>query len=277
MVEVSAHFLTDMKYLGLTLGVALLFVPTPAAAQRDILFLSVVFPEEIGIWVEKEYARVEKLCRTHESDCWMRELQHQTWTLNAVYSSPDEKATQNGILVAVTAYTPADGWHFRFDYRPFGGTQQVWLGARDIGDWGYNVYTYVVAKRPTSKVAQAIWVQLPADPFPAPAWIKLDERGVSGDVESVLGRIVRIEGDIQARSRRTGLRATLPTRPHYVVERIEGSSVMMREEVPADMPCVPGTEKDVVTSQTPRYRVPLESLFDQNGKPRLTLAYPRGC
>ncbi|MGH9147973.1 MAG: hypothetical protein ACRD1Q_14775 [Vicinamibacterales bacterium] len=266
-----------MKPLGLTLAACLLFVPTPAAAQRDMLFLNLVFPQEVAVWVEKEYARVEKLCRSQESDCWTRELQHQTWTLNPVYSSPDERATHNGILVAVTAYTPADGVHFRFDYRPLIGAQKVWLGARDIGDWGYNIYTFVVAKRPASKGSQTTWVQLPADPFPAPAWIKLDERGVNGDVESVVGRIVRIEGDIQGRNRRTGRGATLPTRPHYVVERIEGSSVMMREEVPADMPCIPGTEKDIVTSQTPRYRVPLASLFGQNGKPRLSLAYPRGC
>src|SRR5688572_15425804 len=105
MGKATTEWMIGMKHLGLTLAVGLLFVPTPAAAQRDILFLSVLFPEEVAVWVEKEYARVEKLCRSQESDCWMRELQHQTWTLNAVYSSPDERATQNGILVAVTAYT----------------------------------------------------------------------------------------------------------------------------------------------------------------------------
>ena len=266
-----------MKPLGLTLAVGLLFAPTPAAAQRDILFLNLLFPREVAVWVETEYARVEKLCRSHEHDCWARELQHQMWTLNPVYSSPDERATQSGILVAVTAYTSDDGFHFRFDYRPFAGTQKVWLGGREIGDWGYNVYTYVVAKRLTSRMPQSTWVQLPADPFPSPSWIKLDERGVGGDVESVAGRIVRIEGSIQARNRRTGQRVTLPTRPHYVIERIENSSVMVREEVPADMPCTPGNERGVVTSETPRYRVALENLFGQNGKPRVSLAYPRGC
>ncbi|HXW08066.1 MAG TPA: hypothetical protein VD833_22745 [Vicinamibacterales bacterium] len=250
--------------------------PTARAQQRDMLFLNLLFPREVYQAIEQEYQRVLKLCPIDDHACWIREARPRQWTFNAVREAPTAAATQSGNVVVLATYAAEDGLRLRVDYRPVTGAHSTWLRPADIGDWGYEVWVYVAAEH-LSKQDGRRWVRLPADPFPASAWIELDEHGLHGDVESIAGRIVTIQPGVPAVSRQTGRHLSLPADSNYVVEGFEGAAVLLREEVPADMPCAPGSEEKDVTAKTPRYRVRYEDLFSRNGRPLLTHAYPRGC
>ena len=270
-----------MNCLALALAAGLLLNARSASAQNGIFVVSLGFPGEIAQWFETEYARVEKLCSYPDPECWSRNLQHKTWTLNDVRSSPDPEAPQIGAVVVLSAYEPGAP-HLRFDYRPLRGPQSTWLSAEEIGDWGYGIEIVVLARGEPSQGDRSTWVRLRG--VSEPAWIELppSSRFAAGELVGTLepldGRIFTVEDGVLAINRRTGRRAPLPSRYNYVVERISGGQLFVRQEVGADMPCGDeNDEKDRVTAATPRYRVNAEHVFKKDGKPRLRIAYPRGC
>jgi hypothetical protein len=248
-------------------------------AAADVFIAELSFPAEIAEWFEQETARVEKVCP--DRACWARELQPETWVLNSVHSAADSNAPRVGDVVAVAAHR--DGWpHVRFDYRPLRGPQVVWLDADEIGDWGYGIYVVVRGEGEPAQGDHPVWIQLGG--VPGQGWIELKpwrpngERLLTGELEPLTESVLKVDGGIAAMNRRTGRRMLLSTQHNYVVERMSGAELFLRQEVGADMPCGgEKEEKDVVTAATPRYRVGVARLFRSDGTPLLSKAYPRGC
>ena len=272
-----------MKRLTLMSAAALLLGVTPASAQQDGIFVvSLGLPGTIAESYEEEFSRVEKLCSYPDPECWSRHLQHKTRVLNAVRSSPTPESPEIGVVVILSAYEPGAPY-LQLDYRPLRGKQITWLNRAEIGDWGYGLEVVVLARGEPSRGDRSTWIRLAG--VPQPAWMELpptsmfqDARILVGSLEPLDGRIFTVDSGLPAINRRTGRPVALPSRFNYVVERISGDQLFVRREVGADTGCGDeNAEKDIVTSAPPRYRVAVENVFKQDGKPRLRIAYPRGC
>jgi hypothetical protein len=269
-----------MNYRALVFPVALVLAGATASAQGDVFLVSVSFPPTIEEEFGAEHDRVAKLCSYPDPECWSRNLALKTWTLNPVRSAPDAKAPQIGTIVVVSVYEPGAPY-LRFDYRAAGGRQATWLNREEIGDWGYGIEVVTLAKGKPSQGDQSTWIRLGG--VTEPAWLELPPiltapaEGLEGELAPLTERICTFEARVPATNRVTRRTATLPSSVNYVVERVSGGQLWVRREVGADMPCADDDEKDVATPATPRYRVPIGAVFTKSGKPRLKLAYPKGC
>ncbi len=243
----------------------------PGLAQTDILFAELYLPDEIDRWYNQgEYPRLSRLCDLGDRStaCYAREFRSKEWTLASLHASPTRNARQLGTLVAVGAYTPEHHIHIRIDYQPPKGKRVVWIS--NVGDWGYGLDLFVIGRRGS-------WLQLPPGPFPQPVWIQTQRNGLSGGAGSIVGTVIAIAQGVQGVNASTGRRTELPADRNYVIERITGGQAFVRQEVGADMPCEGAEEeKEVPTATTPRFRV-LKDLFDKTGRPKVTIAYGRGC
>jgi hypothetical protein len=243
----------------------------PLSAQTGILFADVAVPRSLDL-VYEETQPIRGKCGD-DSACWARALRGKEVILNPVFSGPSRGTRLLGHVVAVPAFAAGRELHFRLDLRSTSGRQTPWIA--DVGDWGYGVNVFV---RSTRKQ----WIQLPGGPFASSAWIELApfevEGRLSGEVGSIVGTVIWISPEVSAVDRRTGRRTTLATDVHYVIERIYRGEAFLRTEVGADMSCgEPDAEKDVATSETPRFRVKLTDLFDRRGIPKLGPYYTKGC
>lgn len=250
-------------------------VATPSSAQQDILFAELYLPDSIDRWYNAvEMPRLDKLCGA-DSACVARSFERKQWMLTNVYSAPSRRGKFLGSLVAHAAFSPGEHLHIGIRYVSKAGLTEDWLSS--VGDWGYGFDVFVAARR-------GRWLRLPPHPFPASAWIEVedlrtgDDEQLRGETGSVVGTIVSVASGISAWHSLTRRFGELPAGINYVVERIRGSDIYLRAEVGADMPCGDAQpEKDVPTLKTPRYRVSFRDMFGKNGLPLLEPAYPRGC
>jgi hypothetical protein len=192
-----------------------------------------------------------------------------TWVMAGVHDRPDESAPTRGTIR--TAANAGPSFKLALEFHPSDGREPaVWLEQRDGDDWGYGVYTFVRGRA-------GAWARLPSVPFGEGAWVRVghDGRGLSGDLESAEGHLVDF-GPLAVVDPATGTRESAPEGTYFVV-RADSSSVEARPELPSDFPCGQEVPPDPPPAAVPRFQIPTEALFDDGGRPQLSVAYDRGC
>ena len=278
---IRTKYVCSAGRVGLIFIALLLLMPARPAAQDELFVAVLALPAEVEEWLARESSRLRNLCRAPE--CYARELERKTWVLERVRSSADSNASHIGDLVARAESADGDVIVVEVEYWPLRGRRAVWLGAGDIGDWGYGTYVVVRGRGNPQRRDQPAWIRLGG--IPVPAWIQLqpfagDDKGrkLRGELSPLPGQVLSAARTIPAIHRRTGRTVMLSPEAHYTIERVTKDQLFLRTEVGADMPCGDAeAEKDVVTPATPRYRVAVENIFGADGRPLLLVAYGRGC
>ena len=266
------------------LAAALLVSPaSSAAAQSKALSrFDVGLKGDLDGYYEPEYNRLIARCG-QDAACWRREMKPAEWIQGPVYGQPDVGLAPIGHIVALARVVKdAAAIEVPLVFRATDGSTVDWITDYD---WDYTTAVYVRDVRPGN------WVRLPQPGTPN-AWVKIGDG--AGELPGYLkdqieGQMVRLRGGLAAINRTSGRTIRLPRasadayRPeqgeYYVIERIRPDGWMeFRAEVGADMGCGDEErEKDVLTTKTPRYRIRLDRLFDEIGRPLITISHPRGC
>ena len=164
--------------------------------------------------------------------------------LATVHAGPSRDGRVRGTLTAVPRTGTDHRLRIGVDFRSPTGGQAAWIFG--IGSRDEAATVFVLARRDN-------WIQLPADPFPSPVWLELNQGVLAGEVLPAVGRTFGFAGGIRAADLATGTAVTLDDDRRFVVERISGGEVILRAE----------------RSGTERYRVSLAKLFDGKGRPLL--------
>lgn len=209
-----------------------------------------------------EYARLNEVCGSDDA-CFRERLDTTAVRLAPVWSGPTD-SEPGGWLAARLA---TDGRWPRgvLLYRTDG--LEIIL-RQDLGDWGYGV-TLPLADT-TSDRLSPIFPQLSGS-----AWLpRSDARGWGVlAVFGLEGRLWRLDS-VQGRRLSDGENVELPPGVYMALE-VTGGHVVLRPEIPSDMPCGEIEEPD--PEAPPAYEVPLERLVGPEGIPRVDVAYPKGC
>ena len=167
------------------------------------------------------------------ADLWL--TQTAADQVAVAYAGPSRDSRVRGTLIAVPR---------GIDFRDMRGDRVAWLFA--VGSRDRAATVFILARRGS-------WIQLPADPFPAPVWIELGAGALDGEVPPVTQRVFGVAGGIRATDLATGQSIALADGDRFVVERISGGVVVFRSE----------------RSDAARYSVSLARLFDRVGRPLL--------
>ena len=164
---------------------------------------------------------------------------------------------------SVLEFHPRYDLGYRLEFRPRGTPRKaaVWLDS--VGDWGYGVKIPGVRIRGT-------WIRLFGAPLPATSWI--NGALLRADAGSIEGRLVtrpRLLAVWLDGTRRSIVAGS------YLVERIRGSEVTARAEVPTDFSC--GEEVKAPVVMPPSVRIAAQDLFSREGAPVFSETYGRGC
>lgn len=237
----------------------------PDAAFGDRLNIASLYIEALDAPYNEEMARLEELClnRTEIRQCRERNLRSASVKAGTVHSAPSATSPILGDLYAVLTFHLRYDLGYRLEFRPGvpRAPTRVWL--ESIGDWGYGIEIDGVR-------VQGRWIQLIDPSLPATSWI--DGTKFRASVGSIEGSLVGLPA-IPA----TGPDGMLGRlRPgSYLVERIHGAELIVREEVPSDFPC--GEDVKPPAVMPPSMRIVAGNLFGSSGEALFGETYGRGC
>lgn len=122
----------------------------------------------------------------------------------------------------------------------------------EIGDWGYGIHLNIIAHTES-------FVQLPFEYLSSIAWIS--KKSINGYSESYKGKLIRKKTDKEV----------------YFVKSVENGLLVLRKEIPEDMPCEEDFVKTENVDSLPVYFIKIKELKNESGDFDIELAYPRGC
>ncbi|MES2353848.1 MAG: hypothetical protein V4568_05455 [Pseudomonadota bacterium] len=236
-------------------------------SEDDILVSTFSLPDDLDDWYQQENARLLKICKVYSSKCFSKHGKPKEWNLGAVYGGPDNASNIIGQIAAVIHVKKEvdEGMAMRLDFVPNGTTKHlVWID--DVRDWGYGIHHHVLKQK-------GDWVMLPLSPFPPSSWINIRNTQFTGDVSSIKGSIMNLQS-VNAVIRKTRLDVSVPA-DNYLIEDINAGKVIFRKEIPSDMPC----EEEIKPPKNlpESYESNRSNFFNQDGSPRFSLVYERGC
>jgi len=136
----------------------------------------------------------------------------------------------------------------------------------EIGDWGYGIHLNVIAQT-------EYFIQLPYEYLTSSAWISKEL--VNGYSESYNGKLIRIKtGALTCIN--SGEKVKSETEV-YFVKSVDNGKLVLRKEIPEDMPCGEDFVKTENIDSLPVYFIKIEELKNESGDFDIELAYPRGC
>lgn len=222
-------------------------------------------PRFVDVWLggpldsiyNAEYQRLSKACSGRGDACWVQELDTTAVQLTPVWQNADGEESVGWLVARLRT----DGRWPRAALL-FQGLDGDEVTLRDdLGDWGYGT---TLALRDAREGRLQPWLIEPAGDF----WIGESEPSAGfGIVEGpygLVGRLWRLGPDVE-----------LPSGVYMILELDDGR-VRFRPEIPRDMDC--GEPVDSSASDpVPVYEVPLARLLDVDGRPRVEVAYGKGC
>jgi hypothetical protein len=231
----------------------------------DRLNIAELYVEGLDPPYNRELQRLDELCRNREhlQACRVANLRRTFVRVVSVHAGASDSSPILGELNAVLEFHPRYGLGYRLEFRPRGAPRKpaVWLDS--VGDWGYGVEIPGVRIRGT-------WIQLFGSPLPATSWI--NGALLRADAGSIEGRLVTLPRLLAVWLDGTR-RSIVPG--SYLVERIRGSEVTVRAEVPTDFSCGEQVEAPVVIP--PSVRIAAQDLFSRDGAAVFSETYGRGC
>jgi hypothetical protein len=136
----------------------------------------------------------------------------------------------------------------------------------EIGDWGYGIHLNVIAQT-------EFFIQLPYEYLSSSAWISKEL--INGHSESYKGELIRIKNGILT-CINSGEKVKSETEV-YFVKSVANGKLVLRKEIPEDMPCGEDFVKTENIDSLPVYFIKIEELKNESGDFAIELAYPRGC
>ena len=212
-----------------------------------------LFNSEMIAWLENEN-QMANLCpdtlpSDRKSQCEAERRRPKQWEIG-VFAIPSEGTHRIGRII-VTA-TP--GRPLVTSFQESGSSiQRPFQTDLYLEDWGYGPYfhqTIVEQRGP--------WFLLPKNPFPAPAWINLNDISKEFDTQTVeVGGIYELETK------------------SIVIVAYSQSGIVVRQEQPADMWCRDGDPPPLIPSET--VEIKYQDLFDKDGHLKIRIKYVKGC
>jgi hypothetical protein len=201
---------------------------------------------EMEEWYNKNYSKGEN---------------SQVFKIADIYSYPNIDSSTIGQLI-----TYYDTLISNFRIKIIDPSNKVVKEFIEIGDWGYGIHLNVIAHTKS-------FVQLPFEYLSSNAWIS--KKSINGHSESYKGKLIRINNSIL-----TNIDSGEKTKSEtdvYFVKSIENGKMVLRKEIPEDMPCGEDFKKTENIDSLPEYFIRIEELKKENGDFDIQLAYPRGC
>lgn len=276
-------------HLRLLLTTSLTCVAAACASARDAEPPSPP-PRFVDVWLggpldsiyNAEYQRLSSACSGQGDACWVEALDTTAVRLTPVWETADGD-DQAGWLVARLR---TEGRWPRAALLFQGSDGDEVTLRDDLGDWGYGT---TLALRDAREGRLRPWLLEPAGPY----WIGESEPSAGfGVVEGpygLEGRLWSLEpitaepildagagaGGAAAPGADAGGSVELPAGVYMILE-VDDRGVRLRPEVPGDMAC--GEPVDPSASgPAPVYEAPLARLLDAEGRPRVEVAYGKGC
>ena len=136
----------------------------------------------------------------------------------------------------------------------------------EIGDWGYGIHMNVIAHTES-------FVQLPFEYLSSIAWIS--KESINGYSESYKGKLIIIK-DGTLTNVNSGEKRKSESEV-YFAKSVENGKLVLRKEIPEDMPCGEDFVKTENIDSLPDYFIKIKELKNESGDFDIALAYPRGC
>jgi hypothetical protein len=225
------------------------------------------FEDELDTVYGRELERLDEVCRNlqERQPCRVKNLRPYSKVVTVVHRGPSEASEIVGELMAVLGFHPEDGLVYRLEFRPRDprGKPGVWL--ESVGDWGYGIE--IPGVRITGN-----WIQLFGSPLPAESWVNgrsttflaLEEGSIQGSLVSLPALPATFDGT---------RRLIMPG--SYLIERIRGSQITLRQQVASDFPC--GEDVKPPAVMPPSLETRAQDLFSATGFPLFSQTYSRGC
>jgi hypothetical protein len=237
-----------------------LAIVRPVAAQSP-LFVGAWMGGPLDSIYNAEYQRVQTACRGAGDACYEAELDTTAVRLAPVWARPDAPEPSGWLTVRLL---PRGAWPYAaLFFVGADGTEVALID--DLGDWGYGT-TLDVAEARDGWLRP--WMLEKAGGY----WLASDSAPGFGVVEGPFG----LEGRLWRMGPVTTATGEELPRGVYMVTGTSDDVVQLREELPTDMEC--GDPVDPASVPTPAaYEVPLAQLLGPEGRPRVEVAYPKGC
>jgi len=247
----------------------------PQAQPRAPTFVDVWFGGPIDSIYNAEYERLSQVCGGEPDTCYAGALDTTAVRLAPVWS--DARASEPAGWLVSRLRTNGRWPYAALLVQPDQGAEATVM--EDLGDWGYGTTLALRGEdngrfQPWSLAASGYWL-----PDQGPGF------GVVEGPYGLEGRLWRMgplratEGDEDAGSPAGAPSAAEVELPAgvYLVLGFTDETVRIRAEVPRDMDCGEPIEGTPDPGSMPVYRVALSELLDGQGRPTVTVAYPKGC
>lgn len=211
-----------------------------------------------------EYQRVGEVCSGQPEACWVENLDTTAVQLAPYWLDADGEAPAGWLAARLRARGP---WPYAaLVARGADGGEVTVLD--DLGDWGYGL-TMPVREMGDARFQPWLLADLGG-------WLSLEGGPGFGIVDGPYGLTGRLwyfqAVDVMGPG---GESITVPAGV-YMVLGVEDGRVRFRPEIPQDMPCDPDADS-LPASEPEVYSAPIQGLLDEEGRPRVDVAYGRGC
>ncbi|NNF12561.1 MAG: hypothetical protein HKN72_05040 [Gemmatimonadetes bacterium] len=211
-----------------------------------------------------EYQRLEELCRGQPEACWAQNLDSTAVPLARYWrgAGDDEPA---GWLSA--RLRTQGRWPYAALVAQGDDAAAVTL-IEDVGDWGYGM-TVPIRQVQGDRFQPWFLAEMGV-------WLSLDGGRGFSVLEGPFGLTGRLWYFQHLEAAGAVGESSIVPAGVYMVLGVENGQVRFRAEIPQDMPC--GEDVDSVpTVEVEILEVPVEALLDEAGRPRVDVAYGKGC
>lgn len=232
-------------------------------------------PRFVDVWLggpldsiyNAEYQRLSSACSGQGDACRIEELDTTAVRLTPVWDASDGDEPVGWLVARLRT----DGrWpRAALLFQSLDGDEVTLRD--DLGDWGYGT-TLAVRDARDGRVQP--WLLEPAGDY----WIGESEQsmgfGIVDGPYGLAGRLWRL-GPVQAEPADATGSVEVPAGVYMILELGDGR-VRFRPEIPRDMDCGQSVDSSA-SDAVPVYEAPLTRLLDADGRPRIEVAYGKGC
>jgi hypothetical protein len=249
-----------------TTGRAVESVHVSATPAERLFIATFTLDREIDELYQAETNRLLAICGVYGAACFSQHFVPARRVVAEVRSAPDAGSTVVGQIHAVLKVSGQEYGGLTIDLEVEAADLPERSGTwRNAGDWGYGIH--VEGVRP-----QGTWVQVFGQPFPAQAWLSVEEPAFTAHVLPISGESLHLQS-VRAASPEGVLR-NVPD-GSYMVMSTSQDVIEFRAEMEDDMSCRPPLE--TTAAMPPILRTTPEEFFSPDGTPRFRLQYQRGC
>jgi len=235
--------------------------------QERLFIANFILDRGLDVRYQQESRRLLEICQFYSPECFGEHFTEVRQRIATLRSEPGSGAEVVGHLVAVIKVSGREygGLTIGIDVETADDPVRTGTWRETVGDWGYGIY--VMGVRPREE-----WLQLTNLPIVGHAWVSKTEPSLSAHVSAFEGTIVNLQPlvaafpDGNSRSISAG---------SYLIKEVTDGRVRFRAEIPTDFACGhPAERPDVMP---PILHAGAAEFFNEDGTPRFSVKYQRGC